>query len=44
MSLNDKPLESLEESDLQALRDNEVREKKDIDYKAFLPNCSDLIN
>src|ERR1700752_4086540 len=38
MSLSNKPLEAINESDLQALRENGVREKKDIDYKASLPN------
>jgi len=38
MSLSDKSLESLEESDLQALIDKEDREKKTIDYKVSLPN------
>jgi Putative DNA-binding domain len=38
MSLSNKPLEAIDEPDLQALIDNEVREKKDIDYKVSLPN------
>jgi len=37
MSLSNKPLDSIEESDLQALKDNKVSEKKTIEYKESLP-------
>lgn len=40
MTLN-KPLESIEESDLQALIDNQVAECKTIEYKEALPGNSD---
>jgi predicted HTH transcriptional regulator len=40
MVLN-KPLESIEESDLQALVDNQVSERKTIEYKAALPGNAD---
>src|SRR5713226_6530384 len=40
MALN-KQLEALEESDLQALVDNQVSERKTIEYKAALPGNSD---
>lgn len=41
MSFFSKPLESLEESDLQTLLDDEVPEGKTIDYKEALPGNSD---
>jgi hypothetical protein len=37
MSLSNKPLDSIEESDLQALVDNKVSEGKTIEYKESLP-------
>src|SRR5712692_5727131 len=40
MALN-KPLEFIEESDLQALVDNQVSERKTIEYKAALPGNAD---
>ena len=40
MSLN-KPLESIQESDLQALLDNQVPEGKSLEYKQILPAASD---
>jgi len=40
MSLN-KPLESIQESDLQALLDNQVQEGKSLEYKQILPAASD---
>lgn len=40
MSLN-KPLESVQESDLQALLDNQVPEGKSLEYKQILPAASD---
>src|SRR5713226_7686575 len=40
MALN-KQLEALEESDLQALVDNQVSERKTIEYKAALPGNAD---
>ncbi|HOO54530.1 MAG TPA: ATP-binding protein [Methanothrix sp.] len=41
MSINKKPLESVEESDLQNLLENQVPESKIIDYKEMLPGKSD---
>lgn len=41
MSLSNKPLESIDESDLQALLDNQVAEGKTIEYKQALPGNSD---
>lgn len=41
MSLGIKPLEKIEESDLQALVENQVTEGKLIDYKELLPSNSD---
>jgi hypothetical protein len=41
MSLSDKQLESIEETDLQTLVDNKVRERKTIEYKKSLPGHSD---
>jgi hypothetical protein len=40
MALN-KPLEALEESDLQALVDSQVSEHKTVEYKAVLPGNAD---
>jgi predicted HTH transcriptional regulator len=40
MVLN-KPLESIQESDLQALVDNQVTERKTIEYKEALPGNAD---
>jgi hypothetical protein len=40
MSLN-RPLESIQESDLQALLDNQVPEGKSLEYKQILPAASD---
>jgi hypothetical protein len=40
MALN-KPLESIKESDLQALVDNQVTERKTIEYKEALPGNAD---
>jgi hypothetical protein len=37
----DKPLETIEESDLQALVDNQVSERKTIEYKEALPGNAD---
>jgi len=37
MSLNNKPLDSIDEGDLQSLIDNEVPEDKTLDYKQSLP-------
>ncbi|MDF0590444.1 ATP-binding protein [Methanotrichaceae archaeon Mx] len=42
MTLEDKPLDLLEESDIRALLDDEVPESKVIDYKKLLPGPSDL--
>jgi len=42
MTLEDKPLDILEESDIRALLDDEVPESKVIDYKRCLPGPSDL--
>ena len=42
MTLEDKPLDLLEESDIRALLDDEVPESKVIDYKRRLPGPSDL--
>ena len=39
--INKKPLESVEESDLQNLRKNQVAESKILDYKETLPGNSD---
>jgi Putative DNA-binding domain len=41
MSLANKPIESLDESDLHALIDDEVPEGKIIDYKELLPGGTD---
>lgn len=41
MPLSNKPLESIEESELQALIDNQVSERKTIEYKQSLPSNSD---
>jgi len=41
VSLDDKPLEAVNEGDLQALIDNQVREGKTIDYKVSLPGNTD---
>jgi hypothetical protein len=41
MSLDNKPLEFIQESDLQELVDNKVREWKTIEYKETLPGTSD---
>lgn len=41
MLLRGKPLESVDETDLQALVDNEVAEGKSIEYKLELPKNSD---
>lgn len=41
MSLDGKPLEAVNENDLQALIDNQVREGKTIDYKESLPGNTD---
>lgn len=41
MSLSNKPLESIDESDFQALLDNQVAEGKTIEYKQALPGNSD---
>jgi hypothetical protein len=41
MSLRGKPLDQIEESDLQALVDNEVSERKYLEYKQCLPGSSD---
>ena len=41
MPLSNKPLESLEKSDLQSLVENQVPEGKTIDYKQALPGNSD---
>jgi len=41
MAINNKPLESIEESDLQSLVDNKVSEDKTIEYKTSLPGNSD---
>ena len=41
MPLSNKPLESLEKSDLQSLVENQVPEGKTIDYKQALPGKSD---
>ena len=40
MVLN-KPLEAIEENDLQALVDNQVAERKTIEYKESLPGNAD---
>ncbi len=40
MALN-RPLEAIEESDLQALVDNQVAERKTFEYKAVLPGNAD---
>jgi hypothetical protein len=37
MSIHHKPLENIDESDLQSLKDNQVSEHKTIEYKAELP-------
>ncbi len=42
MTLEDKPLDLLEESEIRALLDDEVPESKVIDYKRSLPGPSDL--
>lgn len=42
MTLEDKPLDLLEESEIRALLDDEVPESKVIDYKKLLPGPSDL--
>ncbi|KUK97695.1 MAG: Putative transcriptional regulator [Methanothrix harundinacea] len=42
MTLNDKPLDMLEEADIQRLMEDEVPESKVIDYKRRLPGPSDL--
>ncbi len=42
MTLNDKPLDLLEEADLWRLMEDEVPESKVIDYKKRLPGPSDL--
>ena len=42
MTLEDKPLDLLEELDIRALLDDEVPESKVIDYKRRLPGPSDL--
>ena len=42
MTLNDKPLDLLEEADIQRLMEDEVPESKIIDYKRRLPGPSDL--
>jgi hypothetical protein len=42
MTLNDKPLDMLEEADIQRLMEDEVPESKVIDYKMHLPGPSDL--
>jgi len=42
MTLNDKPLDLLEEADIQRLMEDEVPESKVIDYKRRLPGPSDL--
>jgi hypothetical protein len=42
MTLNDKPLDLLEEADIQRLMEDEVPESKVIDYKKRLPGPSDL--
>ena len=41
MPLGDKPLESVDETDLQALIDNKVAETKTVEYKESLPGNSD---
>jgi hypothetical protein len=41
MQLSNKPLETLVESDLQILVDDEVREVKTVEYKRTLPGNSD---
>jgi hypothetical protein len=41
MQLSNKPLETLVESDLQILVDDEVREVKTVEYKRTLPGDSD---
>ncbi len=41
MTLDGKPLEAIEEQDLQALVDDEVPESRTIDYKKDLPGNSD---
>lgn len=38
MSLHNKPLEAIEESDLQALADDQVPESRTVDYKEHLPD------
>lgn len=42
MTLNDKPLDLLEEADIRRLMEDEVPESKVIDYKKHLPGPSDL--
>ncbi len=41
MALNDKPLASISEADLEYLLENKVREGKDIEYKRSLPGNAD---
>lgn len=41
MSFIYKPLESIEEADLQALKENKVSERKTIEYKSVLPGGTD---
>jgi predicted HTH transcriptional regulator len=41
MQLNNKPLDTLVESDLQSLVDDAVREGKTVEYKGSLPGNSD---
>ena len=41
MSIRDKPFDTLRESDLQILVDNQVAERRSIEYKERLPGNSD---
>ena len=41
MSLNHKPLDSINAADLQALKDNQMPEGKTIEYKEILPGKTD---
>lgn len=41
MALNDKPLASISEADLQYLLVNKIHESKDIEYKRSLPGNAD---
>lgn len=44
MPLRNQPLESIEEADLEALVDNQVSERKTLEYKQSLPGGSDSEN